>query len=88
MKPMSDSETEAIASAFSPCCEFMLTHEQAEQLPDAEPGKLLIGSIQRHCWPHPMAGEFFFRGRWVTGSEAERMRRAARKLSPRTKKTK
>ncbi|MCB1095501.1 MAG: hypothetical protein KDN22_07960 [Verrucomicrobiae bacterium] len=67
------------------CCEFMLTDEQAEQLPGAEPGQLLVGSIQRHCWPHPRAGEFFFRGRWMTGRQAQRLRNAAKKLSPKPK---
>ena len=58
MTPMSDTEAEALAATFSQCIELMLTPEQAEQLPDGEPGHLLIGSIQRRNWPHPLAGEF------------------------------
>ena len=86
---MDDTETEALASAFSPCtglCEFMLTDKQAVAIGERPEGAdIIVGSIQRHCWPHPMAGEFYFRGRWVTGSQAERMRTAGRKLKPRRK---
>ena len=83
---MSDEQTEAIAATFSPCIEFGLTPAQAVAIGERPEGAdIIVGSIQRHCWPHPMAGEFYFRGRWVTGSQAERMRTAGRKLKPRRK---
>ncbi|MEZ5328033.1 MAG: hypothetical protein R3F19_23560 [Verrucomicrobiales bacterium] len=79
---MSHEETEAIASTFSPCIEFDIP--PTIEIPEGEPGQLLVGSITRKSWPNHETLHFV--GRYLTGSQAERMRRAARKLT--TKKSK
>ncbi|MGK0188654.1 MAG: hypothetical protein ACI9R3_004466, partial [Verrucomicrobiales bacterium] len=77
MNPMSQDETEAIAATFSPCCEFDLTPKQTVAIGDRPDGAdILVGSVQRHTYPQ--APTYFFRGRWMTGSQAQRLRAAAK----------
>ena len=84
MKPLSHEQTEAIAASFSPCIEFSLTPAQAVASGEKPEGAdILVGSIQRRSYPQEP--DYYFRGRWMTGREAERLRDAGRKISTKRK---
>jgi hypothetical protein len=57
--------------------EFNLTAAQTVAMGARPDGAdFLAGSIQRHSYPQ--APTYFFRGRWMTGSQAQRLRAAAK----------
>ena len=67
--------------------ELDLTELQAAQIPEPGPRHaLFIGSIQRRQLPHDKAGEWFFRGQWLSSSQAAKLRKAARTMSKRKEK--
>jgi hypothetical protein len=66
--------------------EFLLTPKQTvaigEKLPEHD---ILVGSIQRRKYPEEPV--FYFRGKWMTGQQAERLRSAAKKIKTRKSKS-
>lgn len=67
--------------------EFLLTKKQAVAIGERPmEAAILVGSIQRHT--HPQKPDYFFRGRWVSGPQDERLRRAAKKMPAKRKSPK
>jgi hypothetical protein len=66
--------------------EFDLSDVQSLDIPAPQGDQaIIVGSIQRRTYPGDRAGTPYFRGRWVTGKQAEHIRKAARKVSPKRK---
>jgi hypothetical protein len=80
---MSQDETEAIAATFSPVVEFNIPEHI--EIPDGQPGHLLVGSITRRPWPDHETLHFV--GRYLNGSQAQRLRAAAKKIKTRKSKS-